>query len=808
MYIGMSMDYIHLLKEIGKDDVATAGGKGASLGEMTQAQIPVPPGCVVTAQAFDKFLEETDLNVELDAILDQVDRKAMHSIEEASEKIHALILGATIPKAIADEIAEAFGKLGAKYVAVRSSATAEDSKAAAWAGQLESYLNVIEVDLPESVKKCWASLFTPRAIFYRFEQGLHGKHISVAVVIQKMVESEVSGVAFSVHPVTQDHDQLVIEAVFGLGEAIVQGIVTPDSFVIEKSGWGILDKNSSEQKKGMFRRGDENEWFELSESDGKKPKLSDKEALELAKLITKIEGHYGFPVDVEWAREGGKFFITQSRPITTLVDGEQSQGNKYEFSWGERHSVISTEAWLRGYIDLRDVIANESKNVFMYVENGQVNTYNAAKDMQLALEAGEAVLDHSFLKTHLKQSKLIREQFTGLYEGVKERDLSKLGSDGLADIFEQYEYLFDKTWAHFKVSQPEYLERAKERLEALIKEKSSGKGIETSFITLTTPTETDPIKEEEVAALNRSLADVTDEVLWQHAEEYPWLFFNTYNRDVIQKFLREKFNDLQAMSERERHHHIEKAETDLEKHKKEHDGLLQELGSNPDISYLADVFGDLAVDRLRMKAWWGGAEYLFLTIFEEIAERAGISSEDLLMSYKVDDIMSFLRDGTKLTTETIESRKKLYAVAVVEGAYKFYEKAEAKEKFDALIGDDGDEAEAVDEIKGVVANVGKAKGKARIIVVEDLKRLLEDMERFKEGEVMVTTMTQPTMVSLARKAAAIVTNEGGITSHASILAREYDIPCIVGTKTATFVIKDGDEVEVDANKGIVRKLKQ
>ena len=314
------MDYTKKFQELTKSDVVVAGGKGASLGEMTQAGIPVPPGFVVTAQAFDEFLKITDLNVELDSILDNVDRNVMHTIEEASQKIQALITEADMPQKIADEVVKQHKELGAEFVAVRSSATSEDGAQAAWAGQLDSYLNTTEEKLLEHVQKCWASLFTPRAIFYRFEKGMHGDAISVAVVVQKMVQSEVSGIAFSVHPVTQDYDQLIIEAGFGLGEAIVQGAITPDSYVVEKSNWKILDKNIASQEKGIFRKdGGDSEWRDIPEEKGEQATLTDEEVIELAQLVVKIEKHYGFPVDVEWAREKDSFYIVQSRPITTLT---------------------------------------------------------------------------------------------------------------------------------------------------------------------------------------------------------------------------------------------------------------------------------------------------------------------------------------------------------------------------------------------------------------------------------------------------------------------------------------------------------
>lgn len=313
------MEIIRNFEQIGKSDTVIAGGKGASLGEMIQAGISVPPGFVILANVFERFLEETDLNVEIDIALDSVNHKEINTVKNASEKIQALIFAAEMPKDVAIEIQKIFKKLDTQYVAVRSSATGEDSVAAAWAGQLESYLNTTEETLLENVKKCWISLFTPRAIFYRFKKDLHKQNISVAVVVQKMVESEKSGIAFSVHPVTQDRNQLIIEGGFGLGEAIVLGQITPDSYVIEKQPRRIIDKNVQIQTKGLYRatRGG-NEWYDISKSQGEKQVLCDDDILELSKRVIDIENFFGFPCDIEWAVEKGIFYFLQSRPITTL----------------------------------------------------------------------------------------------------------------------------------------------------------------------------------------------------------------------------------------------------------------------------------------------------------------------------------------------------------------------------------------------------------------------------------------------------------------------------------------------------------
>ncbi len=312
------MNMIKLFSELRKTDAAIAGGKGASLGEMTNAGIPVPPGFVILAEVFDRFLAETDLTQEVQAQLDKVNHEDIASVETASEVLHSLITSAEMPADIAAEIVAAHEKLGSEFVAVRSSATAEDSSAASWAGELESYLNTTRDQLLLNVKRCWASLFTPRAIVYRTEKNMKDTHVSVAVVVQKMVQSEVAGITFTVHPVTRDYNQMIIEACWGLGELIVGGMVTPDGYVIDKRDGTLIDVNVSEQEE-MWVRGSEGNKRETVLADKKgAQKISLEQIRALGDICQGIEKHYGFPCDIEWAMEAGTFYIVQSRPITTL----------------------------------------------------------------------------------------------------------------------------------------------------------------------------------------------------------------------------------------------------------------------------------------------------------------------------------------------------------------------------------------------------------------------------------------------------------------------------------------------------------
>ncbi|MDP3986421.1 MAG: PEP/pyruvate-binding domain-containing protein [Candidatus Veblenbacteria bacterium] len=311
--------HVLAFSQLSKNDTHRAGGKGASLGEMTRAKIPVPPGYVVLASAFDRFLHETNLEVDIESQLKKVNHKDISSVDKYSAVIRDLIHDVKMPKDLQLEILGEFKKLKVKLVAVRSSATAEDSSQASWAGELETYLNTTEKNLLGKVRQCWSSLFTPRAIFYRHEKKLHKAKVSVAVVVQAMVQSEIAGIAFTVHPVTKDRNQMIIEAGWGLGEAVVSGQVTPDSYVINKKTLALMDVNVAEQAKHMVgKAGGGNVWKAVPKHDQRTQKLSGKQIIELAKICLGIEKHYGFPCDIEWAFSRGKFYVTQSRPITTL----------------------------------------------------------------------------------------------------------------------------------------------------------------------------------------------------------------------------------------------------------------------------------------------------------------------------------------------------------------------------------------------------------------------------------------------------------------------------------------------------------
>lgn len=693
------MELLRNFTGLNKGDAHLAGGKGASLGEMTQAGIPVPPGFVVLADSFEQFIRETDLVQEIDSILHKVNHKEIHTVEGASEVIRALILNAEMPKDIADEISSSFKKLDTKYVAVRSSATAEDGMDHAWAGQLESYLNTTEDDVLTKVKLCWSSLFTPRAIFYRFEKGLHSTKISVAVVVQKMVESEVSGIAFSVHPVTEDYNQLIIEAGFGLGEAIVSGSVTPDSYVVEKEPRNILDINISTQDRALYRaevsskEHGNNEWRDIPEPKASSQVLTKEQILELSEIILKIENHYGFPCDIEWAFEKGKFYIVQSRPITTLskkplvvhpknypVVWEGTKLNWVKFLERKRTPFI--------YFPFIEIEAQRMPDIcgFRFFHHLYKWTGDTGVHFRVAEE---------FVKCDAHFLSLIKNNDSRIKEWAhKGYEVQKLADKWLDD--------FAKKPIHFSV---EVFDRFYE-----------------DFIQILLYTAT-----------------------------MPYLVLSTLDNELTKGSTRESFKEILDLYE-----------------------PLRNTSKYPEL------------ERTILNSWFNsiGKKYEIDPVFihfmtpNEIREieTKGINREELVK-----------RKKWSVLWNTISDNQLVFS-------------------FDSSIEKDipvlNEYIESTDTLKGATAFPGYAKGVVRIVNIQ------EDVKEFNQGDILVSLNTNPDLIPIIKKAGAIVTDEGGIMCHAAIVSREFKIPCVIGTKIATKVLKDGDMVEVDADKGIVRILSE
>lgn len=927
-------NFTRSFKQINKNDASVAGGKGASLGEMTQIGIPVPSGFVILSNAFGQFLKETDLNVEIDSILDNVNLKEIHTVDDASEKIKFLILNAEMPKIIVKEIKISFKKLKTHYVAVRSSATAEDSSSAAWAGQLESYLNTTEKDLLANVKKCWASLFTPRAIFYRFEKNLHKQKISVAVVIQKMVESKVSGIAFSAHPATQDRNQLIIEASFGLGEAIVGGEITPDSYVVEKGPRRIIDINVNIQNRGLYRaKIGGNEWRSISKKIGEKQVLSNKQILQLSELILKIENHYGFPVDVEWAFEKGKFYIVQSRPITTLT---AAQGKKEELILEKGHaremSLFKVGVWLKSVTSgVKNFIGDVGlPGTLIRLEKGEnlVKVYYYKKDLEKLFKTiGEKAKSMEFIKKIIKEFLGMFNEFLPYLE--KKKIISS--KEELAWFYNKYKDYYTLLGIIFIIPNLTYLPSKNLELSMGAREKTEKyddvfddilrDGLRKIYKGKYREDEISYILPEEVFGNKK----IIRKKLRERFNGYAYYRNKFYVGNEVERLVEEKnikFDDEQALGANDFNSEDHNVENKIftKEHSREY-SLLNLRNSNKKIKYvkefarnyslfqvvaytefnrrsapefnivvdtghplfvyaggsLADIyypegelkkifgqFGKIAANvdyfhgavlkffkvideikpyfekqksarnlkelryiyELYMDFGYGEAIIWVAPLVENLSKELKTkalsvreqtqnltSLRDELFDYNLSKLFPELGElthfvlpnsifGGKIVSELLrEATEHQKGFVFFDGNIYTGQQDEILRKLNIEL-EDSLPTEKVNSINGQSASQGMTRGRVKIILTN------KDIYKVSMGDILVSPMTRPDFIPAMKKAAAFVTDEGGITCHAAIVSREMKKPCIVGTKIATKVLKDGDLVEVDANHGIVKILKK
>lgn len=363
--------------DIDKNDLASVGGKGANLGEMVKAKFPVPDGFVVTAQAYFAFIKEADLEKKIRDILEPLDVNDSQALQKAAKKVQDLILASAFPEKLAAEVSSAYEKLGkTTEVAIRSSATAEDLPDASFAGQQATFLNINgTANVLKHVQMAWASLFEARAIFYRATRGFDHFKVGIAVPVQKMVQSYISGVMFSINPVNNDPHTVVVEAIWGLGENIVQGAVTPDHYEVEKGTWDILTTQVVDQKVEMIRKNGVTKDYPVPKSRIKQKKLTEKEMVALAKYATKLQQHYKKPQDIEWAIENGEIYIVQTRPITTMQAVEQ-------------HTAATTK--LEGLLEQMKLIL-EGEGASPGIISGKVRHIPTPKDIH-TLKVGEIMV--------------------------------------------------------------------------------------------------------------------------------------------------------------------------------------------------------------------------------------------------------------------------------------------------------------------------------------------------------------------------------------------------------------------------------
>lgn len=803
---------IKFLKDIKENDVV--GGKGASLAKMLQNGFNIPNGYVIEADLFNKFLIQNNIKEEIQNLINKCSIEDESQIGVISKEIIQILDNCKISNDITNNIIQSYEKLNCKYVAVRSSATSEDGKNSAWAGQLETFLNVDKTNIIDNVKKCWCSIFSPRALFYRIKNN-DLSEIAVAVVVQKMIQSDVSGIAFSINPTTNNKNEIIIESVLGLGEAIVSGKVTPDTYIINKEENTIKSKEIKLQKTKLIKENDNNEWV-LVET-GNLQKLDDKKILKLSNIINEIEKVYGFPIDVEWGIQDDEIYILQCRPITTVKENELLEKIKESGNW--KFYVARKFNW---FVENTEIYASLEKY------QKELLGFEIATQNYLCLNGDEYTLDSDFeilcnkLDSYLENDSNFFEKFAkiefDLVEEVKKyieylnnKDLSVLSFDELYSEMDKFNNIYIKSFIPGMTRPEDYLI---DRLEKeLIELEFNKEDIDNIFARISTCPNYYPLSYSEepldllkIALAVKNGADI-NKLIDEHVKKYSWIkgpveFEDTaFTREDYLERLNNLLND-----------NIEEKIENIYKVRKENDiqyeKILEQYKFTTKAKNLIKAIRDFIFLRTFTTEY---SDHLFFvgrhSIFKEISNRTNIPDEDLIMldNKEILDILKNQGIMSKEIKNTLEDRKKGFAMIWINGDVQTVfgdESLELQNEIAGIYKTTGNEEDTLDSnvITGSIANRGKVRGIARVLTT------YKDIYKVQKGDIIVATMTTPDYVSAMEKAAGFITDEGGITCHAAILSREFNVPCVVGTVNATKEIKDGEMIELDAYSGKIYKL--
>lgn len=478
---------------------------------------------------------------------------------------------------------------------------------------------------------------------------------------------------------------------------------------------------------------------------------------------------------------------------------------KMYFMYSESHSGFIAEIWIQAFLNLAEMMQNKEFEAFI-INQRRTNTMYVSKSFErIANMFSESKFtDSSFRKEFLSKSLEERNRLESLYKQVSDTNIKIMPNSASVNIITEYESSLRALAARFYLSQAEFTENIKTKIERGLHNYFSEKEIPQAIGKLLALPGLDILKREEIDLIKMAIKGYDSSDIETHTLKYSILFYNSYNRETIFGFIKEKLQKLSILNKEELEMKLEEIKTKVAEVEKSQSSLIRRIKNNELLNYIL-FLRDIGLDRLELKNSWAGAEYRFLTLFEEISNRLGIPLEILLSVYRFEDLKKALLNDIMLSEDEIEEREKISTGYFNKGDIRFLSGEQAQQLAEKKIPIHFVK-KSVDLVKGVVANHGIVKGKARVLKVIGIEELAKDLKEFEDGEILITSMTQPNMVLIAKKASAIVTNEGGITSHAAVISREFGIPCVVGTHIATEIFKTGDLIEVDANKGIVRKV--
>ncbi len=822
----MVLDFIDITKE----DVSVAGGKGANLGEMTAAKINVPRGFVITADAYLEFLRENGIaEIIKEKLLEA--GKDENRLLEAADYFREIIKQGKFSKETEKQIADKYKNLGESVrVAVRSSATAEDLPDASFAGQQESYLNVRGIDeVLAQVRNCYASLWGNRAVSYRFHQGYDQSCVAIAVVIQEMVESEKAGVLFTVNPVSQKENEMQINASYGLGESVVSGRVTADSYVADKNGTILSVTIGSKETQIIYGEKSTVE-VPVGDEERKKRALNDREISELVRAGLQIEEYYGRPMDIEWAMKDEAVYILQARAITTLKHGEQEEiiksylkGRKLNRTM-RQNMAFQLEKMPFAYrvLDFDFMIAINQQKAKIFAEGGLIVNSNPQ-------------MDEDGIQTLPKDQKCINKNIFHIFKILKQMKDFDYCADQCKEFMNQYEQALEamksRNFEDMSLGEcREFMESSYKLTENLAYDRFKYALFPTMLVFNKYSRVIQKINADYTAfdfywGLNNKTAVVSDDISQMAAKiaadqelKAAVLSGATFEslceqfaefKNMTAEFLKNNgfksdYNCycLEAktfLEDPDRIVNIIKpmlnldGKEELKGEAKDFNKLMQELKAvygNKYKSFAENIkhFRYFHVVREESQYLW---ESLFYYVRKCVARinkiflgndnyQSGIAN----LFYR--ELMEALKRGylNDLEQEKIRTRNEKFPLAI-----KVWEASKAL-VFEAT----------GDVLTGVSGSTGIAVGKACII------RSPQEFYKMQKGDILVCHFTDPEWTPLFKLAGAVVADTGAALSHAAIVAREFNIPAVLGVGFATAKFKDGDTIQVDGDKGTVRGL--
>lgn len=454
--------------------------------------------------------------------------------------------------------------------------------------------------------------------------------------------------------------------------------------------------------------------------------------------------------------------------------------------------MISAEYWTDTYGPYA-LGVSRAIDFIVISERRYLDTYVSYEMLKEWCLLSKKLLKSENRKTLMNRSRQVRARYFSFFRTFQKVPIARISNKEILQLLSKYIAILKDAAHYFAVSQPEGIDAVTNALQQTLTRKQ----LSHLMSVLITPTVPDIIFKEQVALQKLSRKRIiTREALLSHAINHAWLFFNSYDVNANLKFLKMRFGEPVNTHARLREM----------VHLKQRQRVIFQGLKDKSIEDLCHFLQHLSVMRLELKDCWAGAEFRFLPLFQEIAKRIRFHLNPMMAAYTLQDYQKALLTGRRLSQEKVVQRQRSFILWKQGADVRLIEKpAQISQITQTVRGKI--RTKKVTELHGVSANPGKVWGRARLVQSVDIRQLLKDLKRFKKDDILVTWMTQPNMVPIVRKAAAIIADEGGITSHAAVIAREFKIPCIVGTKTLTKVLKDGDMVEVDADHGVVRILK-